>query len=123
VTTPRYLAGVREGNPCRYGHHGLRYLSSGRCVDCAKAAASNRYAASTAARRALRAAGAPSPKKRDLASCALRNGVAVYTIADRAMTLDEWCAELGQDLAVVVARIGSGWSAFDALNRPTHARE
>lgn len=28
-----------QGKPCKHGHSGLRYVGSGNCVECARAAA------------------------------------------------------------------------------------
>lgn len=30
------------GNPCKYGHDGLRYTSNGSCIECTKAASAAR---------------------------------------------------------------------------------
>jgi hypothetical protein len=38
---PRYY----QGTPCKNGHEGRRYESTGGCVDCALAAAKKRYIA------------------------------------------------------------------------------
>jgi hypothetical protein len=51
---PKPRTAVIHGDPCKYGHSGLRYASTHGCVECMRIYSAKRAAALSAERKARR---------------------------------------------------------------------